>query len=276
MIGDIIRQIDVCYKSMARINNGTVTVGMVIGPNTRTFLCEMEKLAKLLLSIESAIGSEIKNEVKMILTSSIIHPFAYGRLQAYLKCLSLKYKGMRGCKKIFISHSSKDSLIVDGFVTLLIRGAGLSQDDIFCTSVDGMKISNGNDLREHIYNNIIGADLAILLVSKRLFTCNAMLRSRSCSVSLLNSTLIASFQLFTSTSFITTVSGAMLQAERAKQHNMPKIILCMVITPSSRQRVCCHAMACHFHGCGRGDCGSCGDCGGPDVDENSASLRARV
>lgn len=165
MIGDIIKQIDVCYKAMARINNGTVTVGMVIGPNTRTFLCEMEKLAKLLLSIESAIGSEIKNDVKMILTSSIIHPFAYGRLQAYLKCISAKYN-REGGKKVFISHSSKDAKIVDAFVTLLIRGAGLSQDDIFCTSIDGMKISNGNDLREHIHNNINSADFAILLVSK--------------------------------------------------------------------------------------------------------------
>lgn len=166
MIGDIIRQIDVCYKAMARINNGIVTVGMVIGPNTRTFICEMEKLAKLLLFVESEIGSEIKKDIKTISTSSIIHPFAYGRLQAYLRCLSLKYKRMRECKKIFISHSSRDSKIVDAFVTLLIRGAGLSQDDIFCTSIDGMKISNGNELREHIHNNIIGADLVILLVSK--------------------------------------------------------------------------------------------------------------
>ena len=35
------------------------------------------------------------------------------------------------CKKIFISHSSKDKECVDSFVTLLTRGAGLSQDDIF-------------------------------------------------------------------------------------------------------------------------------------------------
>lgn len=69
------------------------------------------------------------------------------------------------CKKMFISHSSKDKTIVDSFVTLLTRGAGLSQDDIFCTSIDGMKIMNGEDIRKHIQENVNGADFAILLAS---------------------------------------------------------------------------------------------------------------
>lgn len=70
------------------------------------------------------------------------------------------------CKKVFISHSSKDKEIVDAFVTLLTRGAGISQDDIFCTSIDGMKIANGEDIRKHIQENVNYADFAILLVSK--------------------------------------------------------------------------------------------------------------
>ena len=70
------------------------------------------------------------------------------------------------CKKIFISHSSKDKAIVDSFVTLLTRGAGIAQGDIFCTSVDGMKIKNGEDIRKHIQENVNYSDFAILLVSK--------------------------------------------------------------------------------------------------------------
>lgn len=69
------------------------------------------------------------------------------------------------CKKIFISHSSKDKEIVDEFVTLLTRGAGLTQDDIFCTSIEGMKIKNGEDIRKHIQENINYTDFAILLIS---------------------------------------------------------------------------------------------------------------
>ena len=74
--------------------------------------------------------------------------------------------GKGTCKKVFISHSSKDKEIVEAFITLLTRGAGLSQDDIFCTSIDGMKITNGEDIRKHIQENVNGADFAILLVSK--------------------------------------------------------------------------------------------------------------
>lgn len=70
------------------------------------------------------------------------------------------------CKKIFISHSSKDKDVVDSFVTLLTRGGGIAQDDIFCTSIDGMKITNGEDIRKHIQENVNYADFSILLVSK--------------------------------------------------------------------------------------------------------------
>ena len=70
------------------------------------------------------------------------------------------------CKKIFISHSSKDKMIVDAFVTLLTRGAGIAQGDIFCTSIDGMKITNGEEIRKHIQANVNYADFAILLASK--------------------------------------------------------------------------------------------------------------
>lgn len=165
MVGHIVAQVDKCRKAMSIINNGIVTEGMVIGSNTRTFLFEMGNLAKLISSSDSLISNEIENDVKKVAARSVINSFAYGRLQAYLKCISSKYNREDG-KKVFISHSSKDAKIVDAFVTLLIRGAGLSQDDIFCTSIDGMKISNGNDLREHIHNNINSADFAILLVSK--------------------------------------------------------------------------------------------------------------
>ena len=165
MIGDIIRQIDACYKAMARINNGIVFEGMRIGPNTMFFLSEIGKLTKILSPSDFKVGEEIKNDIDKIAKSIVINSFAYGRLQAYLKCLSLKYKRESGGKKIFISHSSKDLKIVDAFVTLLVRGAGLFQGDIFCSSIEGMKIVNGEDLRERIRNNVIGADFAILLVS---------------------------------------------------------------------------------------------------------------
>ena len=44
-------------------------------------------------------------------------------------------------------------------------GGGFSPNDIFCTSIEGMKIKNGEDIRQHIQNNVNFADFAILLIS---------------------------------------------------------------------------------------------------------------
>ena len=68
-------------------------------------------------------------------------------------------------KKIFISHSSKDKTIVEAFTNLLRLGANISHDDIFCTSIEEMKIKNGEDIRQHIQNNVNFSDFAILLIS---------------------------------------------------------------------------------------------------------------
>ena len=116
-------------------------------------------------------------DIEGIISSAGINPYKIGFLArdldnlklviddqygAYRKRLS---KGKETCKKIFISHSSNDKSIVDAFVTLLTRGGGLPQDDIFCTSIDGLKITNGEDIRKHIQENVNYADFAILLVS---------------------------------------------------------------------------------------------------------------
>lgn len=68
--------------------------------------------------------------------------------------------------KIFISHSSKDKLIVDAFVeNILILGCGISEKNIFCTSIDGLGIKNGNDFRQHILNELQSSDYSFLLIS---------------------------------------------------------------------------------------------------------------
>lgn len=68
--------------------------------------------------------------------------------------------------KIFISHSSKDKIIVDAFVeNILISGCELSEKNIFCTSIEGLGISNGNDFRQHILKELHGSDYSFLLIS---------------------------------------------------------------------------------------------------------------
>jgi len=70
-------------------------------------------------------------------------------------------------KRIFISHSSKDKEVVKMFVDHILQlGIGLSFDDVFCTSIEEMGIKNGEDIRNHIWNNVQSADFSFLMISK--------------------------------------------------------------------------------------------------------------
>lgn len=70
-------------------------------------------------------------------------------------------------KRIFISHSSQDRGVIERFVdSILLLGIGLSQEDIFCTSIEEMGIKNGEDMRNHIRSNVRSADFSLLMISK--------------------------------------------------------------------------------------------------------------
>ena len=49
---------------------------------------------------------------------------------------------------------------------ILQLGIGLSYEDIFCTSIEDMGIKNGEDIREHIRNNVQSVDFSFLMISK--------------------------------------------------------------------------------------------------------------
>jgi hypothetical protein len=68
--------------------------------------------------------------------------------------------------KIFISHSSKDKLVVNSFVeNILILGCGISEKSIFCSSIEGLGIKNGYDFREHILKELLSSDYSFLFIS---------------------------------------------------------------------------------------------------------------
>jgi len=70
-------------------------------------------------------------------------------------------------RKIFISHSSKDKSIVENFTEKILRlGIGISHEDIFCTSIEGMDIRTGEDIRKHIKENLKYCDYVFLMISK--------------------------------------------------------------------------------------------------------------
>lgn len=69
-------------------------------------------------------------------------------------------------KKIFISHSKKDEQIVKNFTDdILIGCLGFHHTDIFCTSLDGMKIKSGQDWRNQIKESLVDAKIVFLIIT---------------------------------------------------------------------------------------------------------------
>jgi TIR domain len=69
-------------------------------------------------------------------------------------------------KEIFISHATKDKVIINDFVDLILHGGlSVSIDKIFCVSTDGTKIKSGEDWRNAIKENLISAKVNFLIIT---------------------------------------------------------------------------------------------------------------
>lgn len=69
-------------------------------------------------------------------------------------------------QEIFISHSSKDKFIVESFVDLILdNGLTVDPTNIFCTSLDGMKIESGEDWRNYIQDRLKNAKITFLIIT---------------------------------------------------------------------------------------------------------------
>ena len=67
---------------------------------------------------------------------------------------------------IFISHSSNDKAIIQPFVDHILQlGIGIPREMIRCTSIQGMGIKNGEEMRKWIRKEIETCSLAFLMIS---------------------------------------------------------------------------------------------------------------
>lgn len=165
MLVTIRMQLGKCREALSVIGNGRVSSDMEIGPRTKKFLSEMETLISILPTSEQPLISAIDCQIKILKSQITINPFAFGQLQAFLKSLSIRYDSFEA-KQIFISHSSRDKELIEAFIEKILRlGIGIPADNIFCTSIETMGIKNGEDMRNHIRQNILGCDLALLMIS---------------------------------------------------------------------------------------------------------------
>lgn len=162
------KQLDKCLSIKKEIHhhyniyNGCSTE---VGPLTQSLMSEVKALLPLLPSDFKIWNDLLTADLgNMSTDNNRINAFTYGAFARSLDELDKLISNIP-VKKIFISHSSKDKTIVEAFTNLLRLGANISHDDIFCTSIEEMKIKNGEDIRLHIQNNVNFADFAILLIS---------------------------------------------------------------------------------------------------------------
>ena len=163
------KQLDKCLSIKKEIHhhyniyNGCSTE---VGPLTKRLMSEVKALLPLLPSDFKIWNDLLTADLRNMSTdNNRINAFTYGAFARSLDELDKLISNIP-VKKIFISHSSKDKTIVKAFTNLLRLGANISHEDIFCTSIEEMKIHNGDDIRKHIHENVKYSDFAILLISK--------------------------------------------------------------------------------------------------------------
>lgn len=127
------------------------------------YLAAIGELSDVLQYTYPTIGYDLRLHKEQFRDEKIIH---FTAMKAIVDCV-LGLENGQGAKKIFISHSSKDKVIMEKFTDYILQlGIGLNHEDIFCTSIEEMGIKNGEDIRRHIRENVQSADFSFLMISK--------------------------------------------------------------------------------------------------------------
>ena len=165
---------EVLNSCISIIKTIKIDYNSTIGPRTTGLMQKIKELIPLLEREHSLIASILKQSLKNLPSNgNYINAYVFGDIRTAIRILDDIYTlkkedntfNVQG-KKIFISHSSKDSQLVSNFVDhILCLGIGINRNDIFCTSIEDVAIRNGEDIRKHIQDNIRCADYSFLLIS---------------------------------------------------------------------------------------------------------------
>ena len=167
---------DICdniAKAITKRNNGQ--------PFCKSYCPGEERLITIIQQLVNAIknnepecsarlAEELQN-VKQILPNQCVNPYSFGAIIAIVTILKQKYLDTKTVdtnypRKFFISHSSEDRIIVNGFIKEILKiGCGFKDSDIFCT-LDPTAIRTGDDFREKIVENMKSCDFILLFISE--------------------------------------------------------------------------------------------------------------
>ena len=139
-------------------------------PGEDCLITTIKKLAERFEDIEPECSKRLTLElqkVKNAFPEQCVNPYAFGAIVAIVSILRIKYiETKTETKKLFISHSSEDKIIVNGFIKEILKiGCGFRDCDIFCT-LDPTVIRTGDDFREKIVENMKECDFILLFISE--------------------------------------------------------------------------------------------------------------
>lgn len=167
-------------SAMALLKEININYNSMVGPRTKK-LVELsnqiipiikEEYPEIVDILENAtikiINRQITNQPPFgqVVVNDFINAYAFGDLRTTLKILNVLFPPKTGYeRKIFISHSSKDEIIVNAFIEkILMLGCGFMRSDIFCT-LDHAAIRTGHDFRSEIIFNMANCDFVIFMIS---------------------------------------------------------------------------------------------------------------
>ena len=151
-----------------------------IGPKTKELMKICNSIAPLVKDVYPEIANIVMNATSHIVdrrfyqmspygpmvNKDLINAYFFGDLRTTIKILDMLYpKHEQKGYKIFVSHSSKDEIIVNGFIkNILMVGCGFRRTDIYCT-LDHTVIRTGDDFREEIIENMRNCDYILCMIS---------------------------------------------------------------------------------------------------------------
>lgn len=160
-------------KAITKRNNGQPFCQNYC-PGEDRLITTIQQLVNAIKNIEPEcsvrLAEEIQN-VRHVLPNQCINPYSFGAIVAIVTILKQKYLDTKivntSCsRKFFISHSSNDKTIVNGFIKELLKiGCGFKDADIFCT-LDSTAIRTGDDFRAKIVENMKSCDFILLFISE--------------------------------------------------------------------------------------------------------------
>ncbi|WP_165027029.1 toll/interleukin-1 receptor domain-containing protein [Dysgonomonas sp. ZJ279] len=133
-----------------------------------SFITELNSLIGLLNSSRPHYSKQLQRRLSQINlpNSHCVERFSFDVLMSLLEMLVDEANNERSNKKIFISHSSEDTIIISNFQKeILMLGCGIKETDIFCT-LNKSAIQTGEDFRNEIIRNMKDCDYILLMISK--------------------------------------------------------------------------------------------------------------